>query len=267
MEHDHVYEWVKNSWRLLILLPTIISFSVNTASEYKEVCFPEYRWSFRSGLRYCFALTATIGYGDYYPQTDAGKIFTFFYMLIGKLVLQSELNWGSIKNEACFLGIPAFLLATVLSAMALRSILSQANLFYSLGLFLVLGFICLVVIPSFIASFIYSESKTVLDEIYFRCISLTTVGFGDIVPFNSPPERLASTDYDQNKASLRQFLIINITNTNDMKKIENHKSVFKAYSMGFSMITMVRSLLKLNLLAVNQFTPMQFISVLPFMKL
>ena len=58
-------------------------FLVNTATEYKELCFPQYQWSFRSGLRYCFALISTVGYGDYTPRTAAGQIFTLFYMIIG----------------------------------------------------------------------------------------------------------------------------------------------------------------------------------------
>ena len=66
-------------------------FSVETAREYKEVCFSQYQWSLRSGLRYCFALISTVGYGDYIPQTQAGKIFTFFYMIIGEFPVESHL--------------------------------------------------------------------------------------------------------------------------------------------------------------------------------
>ena len=76
---------------------------------------------------------------------------------------------------------------------------------YSLGLFIVLGFIILVIMPSLLTSYIYAESKTILDEIYFRLISITTVGFGDIVPFNSPPEHFSSTDHDENKACSQCF--------------------------------------------------------------
>ena len=106
-------------------------------------------------------------------------------------------NWFLIYD---FQGIPAFLLATALSAMTLRSYLRQDNLFYSFGFFLFLGFIILVILPGLLTSYIYTESKTILDEIYFRIISITTVGFGDIVPFNSPPKRFSSTYHDENQA-------------------------------------------------------------------
>ena len=94
-------------------------------------------------------------------------------------------------------------MATVLSAMTLKSYIWRDNLFYSLGLFSVLGLIIFVIMPSLLSSYINAESKTVLDEIYFRIISITTVGFGDIVPFNSPPEHFSSTDRDENKACSR----------------------------------------------------------------
>ena len=81
--------------------------------------------------------------------------------------------------------------------MTLRSYFRQDNLFYSCGFFLVLGFIILVILPSLLTIYIYTESKTILDEIYFRIISITTVGFGDIVPFNSPPKRFSSMNENQ----------------------------------------------------------------------
>ena len=63
---------------------------METAREYKEVCYSEYQWSFRSGLRYCFALLSTVGYGDFIPHTQPGKIFTFFYMILGEFFFVSS---------------------------------------------------------------------------------------------------------------------------------------------------------------------------------
>ena len=102
-----------------------------------------------------------------------------------------------------FSGIPTFSLAMVLSAMTLRSYHRRNTLFYSLGLVCVFGFIILVIVPSLLTSYIYAESKTILDEIYFRFISITTVDFGDIVPFNSPPDNFSSSGYEENKESFQ----------------------------------------------------------------
>ena len=76
----------------------IISYIVlvEIARGYKEACFSQYQWSFRSGLRYCFALISTVGYGDYIPQTKAGKIFTLFYMIIGELSDLSIIDYHNV---------------------------------------------------------------------------------------------------------------------------------------------------------------------------
>ena len=172
------------------------------ARGYKEACFSQYQWSFRSGLRYCFALISTVGYGDFIPQTQAGKIFTLFYMIIGEFSDLSIIDYHNVISDI-FSGIPTFSLTMVLSAMTLRSYHCRNTLFYSFGLFCLFGFIILVIVPSLLTSYIYAESKTVLDEIYFRFISITTVGFGDIVPFNAPPDHFSSTGHDENKASFQ----------------------------------------------------------------
>ncbi|MDW4551076.1 potassium channel family protein [Defluviimonas sp. D31] len=40
-------------------------------------------WRWLDALYFCVATMATVGYGDFVPQTDAGKIFTILYMLLG----------------------------------------------------------------------------------------------------------------------------------------------------------------------------------------
>jgi len=36
---------------------------------------------------------ATVGYGDLAPKTDAGKIFTIFYVLIGIAIVGASVNY------------------------------------------------------------------------------------------------------------------------------------------------------------------------------
>jgi hypothetical protein len=40
-------------------------------------------WSWIDALYFCAITLATIGYGDLAPKTDAGKLFTIFYILVG----------------------------------------------------------------------------------------------------------------------------------------------------------------------------------------
>nr|WP_041095320.1 potassium channel family protein [Paucilactobacillus hokkaidonensis] len=41
------------------------------------------KMAYLDALYFSVITLATIGYGDLYPQTDLGKIFTIFYVLIG----------------------------------------------------------------------------------------------------------------------------------------------------------------------------------------
>jgi len=40
-------------------------------------------WRWLDSLYFCVITLATVGYGDFAPQTDAGKIFTMIYIFIG----------------------------------------------------------------------------------------------------------------------------------------------------------------------------------------
>ena len=40
-------------------------------------------WRALDALYFTVTTLTTIGYGDFYPKTDVGKIFTIFYILVG----------------------------------------------------------------------------------------------------------------------------------------------------------------------------------------
>lgn len=41
------------------------------------------KWSWLNAYYFCVVTLSTVGYGDYTPHTDAGKLFTTFYILAG----------------------------------------------------------------------------------------------------------------------------------------------------------------------------------------
>lgn len=49
-------------------------------------------WSYIDALYFSIITLTTIGYGDFSPQTDAGKIFTIFYIIIGIGVILAFIN-------------------------------------------------------------------------------------------------------------------------------------------------------------------------------
>ena len=62
-------------------------------------------WTFLDSVYFSITTLATVGYGDFSPQTAAGKIFTIFYiiigigMLYGFIVLLAERS-GLMKKQA-----------------------------------------------------------------------------------------------------------------------------------------------------------------------
>lgn len=40
-------------------------------------------WRVLDSLYFCVVTLTTVGFGDFYPQTDLGKIFTMFYIVTG----------------------------------------------------------------------------------------------------------------------------------------------------------------------------------------
>ncbi len=49
--------------------------------------------SWLDSVYFCIITLTTIGYGDIVPRTDAGKVFTIFYVLIGIGVLAAVVNY------------------------------------------------------------------------------------------------------------------------------------------------------------------------------
>jgi voltage-gated potassium channel len=50
-------------------------------------------FSFLDSVYFCVITLATVGYGDLTPKTDAGKIFTMFYVLIGVGIIASSVSY------------------------------------------------------------------------------------------------------------------------------------------------------------------------------
>ncbi|MCP4459700.1 MAG: two pore domain potassium channel family protein [Cytophagales bacterium] len=49
-------------------------------------------WSWIDSLYFSTITLSTIGYGDFYPHTDAGKIFTILYIIVGVGIILSFIN-------------------------------------------------------------------------------------------------------------------------------------------------------------------------------
>ena len=57
------------------------------------------KWSWIDSLYFSVITLATVGYGDLVPKTDAGKLFTVFYVAIGIGIFAASANF-LIKHAA-----------------------------------------------------------------------------------------------------------------------------------------------------------------------
>ncbi len=88
----------------MIFIKTIISFLKD--KEYRDLLFTTIiiigigstvyhyleGWSWVDCIYFSVITLTTIGYGDFSPQTDAGKLFTIFYILVGLGMILSFIN-------------------------------------------------------------------------------------------------------------------------------------------------------------------------------
>ncbi|MEO9485147.1 MAG: potassium channel family protein [Ekhidna sp.] len=49
-------------------------------------------WSYLDAFYFSFITLTTIGFGDFAPQTDAGKVFTIIYIVIGVGIILTFIN-------------------------------------------------------------------------------------------------------------------------------------------------------------------------------
>lgn len=73
-----IIDFLKDKDYRELLFTTIIVLGIGTIAFH----FLE-GWRLIDALYFCIVTLTTIGYGDFYPQTDAGKIFNMIYILIG----------------------------------------------------------------------------------------------------------------------------------------------------------------------------------------
>lgn len=50
-------------------------------------------WTWLNSVYFCVITLTTVGYGDITPQTNAGKAFTTFYVLIGIGIFAAVINY------------------------------------------------------------------------------------------------------------------------------------------------------------------------------
>lgn len=131
-----------------------------------------YPWSFIDSLYFSMTVATTIGYGYTYPTLAAGRVMCMIYAVVGipltgiLLALTSEF-FGELLFEL-------FKAKLDNEKQQSRKVIAFATCIY-----IAIGFVVFIFLPAVI--FMVIEEWSYLDGVYFAFITLTTIGFGDLV--------------------------------------------------------------------------------------
>lgn len=73
-------------YRDLILTTLVVLMLGSAGYHYFE------KWTWIDSIYFCVVTLTTVGYGDFAPQTDGGKIFTIFYIIVGIGIILSFID-------------------------------------------------------------------------------------------------------------------------------------------------------------------------------
>ena len=138
----------------------------------------ELKWNFASSLLFAFTSITTIGYGQLAPDTILGKLICLVYCLLGVPI-----------NAFLITSIGTYFQGKLKKFMSRWSRGSETKVFvmkiiFQVLIYLILGPLLFILVPALVLIHIEVEWSYV-EAIYFSFITLTTIGFGDLVPGKS----------------------------------------------------------------------------------
>ncbi|KAL1505635.1 hypothetical protein ABEB36_005156 [Hypothenemus hampei] len=147
------------------------------------------KWTTLKSVFFCSTVLTTIGYGNIVPMTLEGKAFCIVFALVGiPLTMTVIADWGRLfasTLSAVMKRIPP-LPKSIRNAMVARRTSSYAlSAICFLFMYLAAGAAIFV---------LWEEDWSFFDGFYFCFITMTTIGFGDLVP-KQPKYMLLCTLY------------------------------------------------------------------------
>nr|XP_024217946.1 two pore potassium channel protein sup-9 isoform X2 [Halyomorpha halys] len=130
------------------------------------------QWKFAGAFYYATTVLTTIGYGHSTPNTLGGKVFTMCYAIVGiPLGLVMFQSIGERVNK-----LSSVVIRNVKRLLGCRNIeASEINLIF------VVTTLSSLTIAGGAAAFSRYEGWSYFDSVYYCFITLTTIGFGDMV--------------------------------------------------------------------------------------
>ncbi|XP_059155583.1 potassium channel subfamily K member 4-like isoform X2 [Physella acuta] len=136
------------------------------------------KWDIASCVLFCITVISTIGYGNIAPKTSGGRLFCIFYAVMGIPMFAAVLVGTGERLQK-----PIKMVQN--GRPWIKNNPSRDEKLKSIVL-LTLGVVLIVFIPA--AVFTKTQKWSFLESVYYTVITLTTIGFGDLVPgyFDKP---------------------------------------------------------------------------------
>ncbi|XP_064553153.1 two pore potassium channel protein sup-9 isoform X2 [Drosophila montana] len=130
------------------------------------------QWKFTGAFYYATTVLTTIGYGHSTPTTRGGKLFTMCYAIVGiPLGLVMFQSIGERVNR-----LSSFVIKAVRTSLRCKRTLAS-----EVDLICVVTTLSSLTIAGGAAAFSKFEGWSYFDSVYYCFITLTTIGFGDMV--------------------------------------------------------------------------------------
>ncbi|XP_050533079.1 two pore potassium channel protein sup-9-like isoform X2 [Daktulosphaira vitifoliae] len=130
------------------------------------------QWKFAGAFYFATTVLTTIGYGHSTPNTTPGKLFTMFYAMVGiPLGLVMFQSIGERLNK----------FSSVVIRQAKRALGCKRTEATEINLIFVVSFLSSLTIAGGATAFSSYEGWTYFDSVYYCFVTLTTIGFGDMV--------------------------------------------------------------------------------------
>ncbi|XP_015111056.1 TWiK family of potassium channels protein 7 isoform X2 [Diachasma alloeum] len=139
------------------------------------------RWSILQAMFFASTVLTTIGYGNVVPLTDWGRVFCIFYAFVGiPLTLTAIAAWGKLFAET--VNNLADKMRRRLPPLMTRLIPSNNTGRRSLGAFAAVVLLFIYLSCGAAMFMLWEDDWNFFDGFYFWFVTMTTIGFGDLVP-------------------------------------------------------------------------------------
>ncbi|KAH0535692.1 hypothetical protein KQX54_018257 [Cotesia glomerata] len=145
------------------------------------------KWDFYNTFYFSYTVVSTIGYGNLAPTKLSSRIVMIFYAIIGipingillanlgdffsSVFIKAHRNYKSYKEDDC---------------QKKPKETKKFTFFFQILMYLIPGIVVFIFFPAFIFS--YVEEWTYDQSVYYAFVTLTTIGFGDLVAGQNSPD-------------------------------------------------------------------------------